>query len=1038
MNGCNFGVSIERGAFMFGNAKVRILAGALIVFGLVAVSSPLVLAQGTGEINGRVVDAKTNQPLGYANVVIVGTSRGAMSLDDGRFTLPGVPAGTYTVKVMMMGYKTVERSGVVVNAGQKVQVDITLEETIVATTQVINVIGEREAVDVTSSDVRSGVTSEQIQEMPVDNAVDAIALKTGVVKTGDELHARGGRSGEIQMQIDGVPVDDPLGGGAVEVGMLGVQGSDFIAGGMDAEYGNAQSGVINIQTKEGGPVFGGEFRYMTDDFGRQDKTYTNFDRVSLGFGGPTPWRTLRYYVSTEASFMDGENNTVEMRPEHEVTDWLKWRERMSQSYNLQGKLTWNESPYKITGEAIYQKDNYDTYYHNWNIKGYVQKLYMFQRLRKLQSGVDRYEFGGLWTQYEGSWLAAVEDPSKPPNPRFIIVEQLVRDPETGQQQLVEYVNFRAVDIPVPGRTEPITLLWDEAILDENNQIVGYRPWVLFEGFQFPESRFSNFQNDSSYVFFNSASRTPETADKNLQLKLGFNHNLSDKLLYSINVSRAEFLQTRTVDGKSPEEYSTAGLPTTLPDGTVLQGGVSQAVWYTDSNNPYFVTAYDYPYYRNRASVTWLAKGDLTSEQLKGHRMKTGVQFLYNDLNQDDRTEPGRTRLNTETGVYQQGRNVNQFHNFNPEAAFYVQDKWDYEGMVVNAGVRLEYFSTGNNTEIEINSADVNPTVMTDKFNWSPRLGFAFPITDRDKFFFHYGRFTQWPNHAFLFATQDAIGTFGTLGNPNLGEELTVSYQAGISHQFTEDIQGNFVVFNKDIYGLVSSTRVTDDSTNIQSIRFINKTYASSRGLEISIEKRLTQHFGFEAYYTYSFADGVASDADFGRSAEGLTHLPTNELPLDWDQRHTFNFTLRLQDRNNWGATMIYSYGSGLPWTPFDRFARLQDPASENSRRLPTVHQMSLQGRKKFSVYGRELTLFFEGRNLLDEDILLPGGDAPAVYPGMVVATMDGGSYLTETGRNGGAYLQDIDDDGRDDFVPVNDPTVWQEHRVWRVGFGFEF
>jgi outer membrane receptor protein involved in Fe transport len=328
--------------------------------------------------------------------------------------------------------------------------------------------------------------------------------------------------------------------------------------------------------------------------------------------------------------------------------------------------------------------------------------------------------------------------------------------------------------------------------------------------------------------------------------------------------------------------------------------------------------------------------------------------------------------------------------------------------------------------------------MTDKFNWSPRLGFAFPITDRDKFFFHYGRFTQWPNHAFLFATQDAIGTFGTLGNPNLGEELTVSYQAGISHQFTEDIQGNFVVFNKDIYGLVSSTRVTDDSTNIQSIRFINKTYASSRGLEISIEKRLTQHFGFEAYYTYSFADGVASDADFGRSAEGLTHLPTNELPLDWDQRHTFNFTLRLQDRNNWGATMIYSYGSGLPWTPFDRFARLQDPEAENSLRLPAAHMLSLQGRKKFSIYGRELTLFFEGRNLFDQDILLPGGDAPGVYPGMPVATMDGGSYLTETGRYGGAYLQDIDEDGVDDFVPVNDPTVWQEHRIWRVGFGFEF
>jgi outer membrane receptor protein involved in Fe transport len=283
-----------------------------------------------------------------------------------------------------------------------------------------------------------------------------------------------------------------------------------------------------------------------------------------------------------------------------------------------------------------------------------------------------------------------------------------------------------------------------------------------------------------------------------------------------------------------------------------------------------------------------------------------------------------------------------------------------------------------------------------------------------------------------------VGSIGTLGNPNLEPELTVSYQAGISHQFTDDIAANFVVFNKDIYGLISSTRVTDDSTGVQAFRFVNRTYASSRGVELSLEKRLTRRLGFEVYYTYSFADGVASDADFGRSAEGLTHLPTEEFPLDWDQRNTFNVTLRLQDRNKWGATMIYQYGSGLPWTPVDRFARLNDPAWENSRRLEPTHKLSIQGRKLFNVYGRELTLFFEGRNLLDEDVLLPGGDAPAAFPGLLAATMDGGSYLTETGEYGGAFLQDQDGDGRDDFTPVFDPTIWETHRLWRLGLGFEF
>jgi len=1024
---------------MFGNAKVRILAGAFVALALLCLFCPTAFAQGTGTIAGKIIDQKTKQPLGYANVVIVGTAKGAMSLENGEFSVPGVPVGTYTIKAMMMGYKTIEMPAVAVNSGETTELTFTMEETIVAETQVIEVLGERKMIEVTSSDVRAAVSDEQILEMPVDNAIDAIALTTGIVRTGDDLHARGGRSGEIQMQIDGVQVNDPLSGSAMEVGLLGVQGSEIVTGGMDAEYGNAQSGVINITTKEGGSVFGGEFRYMTDDFGRQDKTYTNFDRVSLGLGGPTPWKSLRYYVSGEATFYDGENVTSRPRVEHKITEWFKARDRMNHQMNLQSKVSWNKAPYKVTVEGIYQYSKQEQYQHEWNVEGYVQKVYYFQRLRKTGTGNERYAFAGVTVQLEGPWLDKINDPNQQPNPRNVIVEQLARDPETNEQTLIVHENFRAVDI------NDATILWDEAIVDGNGAVQGFRPWILFEGFQHPFSQFSNFQDDSSYVFFNSPSSTADVKNNNFQLKFDFNHNLSEDLLYTVKFSRLEFNRLQSVNGKSPAQYNSAGLASELPStdletggNTVLENGISQATWYTDPDFPYFVTAYDMPYYLERNTVTYLAKADITSEQVKGHRIKGGVQFIYNNMVQDERVFPAQTRRRAEDNTVQQGLNVNQFNNFNPEGAAYVQDKWEYEGMVVNAGLRFEFFSTGNNDEILINNSAIGKEVKKNKYNWSPRLGFAFPITDRDKFFFHYGRFTQWPSNNYLFATQDAIGAIGTLGNPNLDPELTVSYQAGISHQFTEDVAANFVVFNKDIYGLVSSTRVTDDSTGIQSYRWINRTYASSRGLEISLEKRLTRRFGFETYYTYSFADGVASDADFGRSAQGLTHLPTDELPLNWDQRHTFNLTLRLQDRNNWGATAVYQYGSGLPWTPVDRFARLQDPKLENSRRLDQVHRLSIQGRKKFNIYGRELTLFFEGRNLFDQDILLPGGDAPSVFPGMEVAQMDGGSYLTETGRFGGAYLQDLDDDGRDDFVPVNDPTVFEQHRVWRLGFGFEF
>jgi outer membrane receptor protein involved in Fe transport len=1037
---------------MFRGQEKRGLIVTIVALVLVCGFQTALLAQ-TGTISGTVRDEE-GKPLAYANVIIDGTTLGAMSLADGKFTIPGVPAGTYKIRAMMMGYKTAEKNSVKISGGETTDLNFQLEQTIVAKTQEIVVTADKPMVEVTESKVTAQVTGDQLEEMPVDDVLEAVALKAGIVKQGDEMHVRGGRGGEVQIQIDGVPVDDPLGGSTVGVGILGTSGSEIVSGGMDAEYGDAQSAVINITTKEGGRRFGGEFRYFTDDFGRQDKTYTNFDRVSLGFGGPTWWRSFRYYVSGEATFSDTENSTIEPRTEHKITDWFKFRERQTEAYNLQSKLSYNRQRIKLTAEAIVSRSKRDQYINNWNVSGYVSKVWMFQGLGLLvepQPGEQEImEFTRLRGIPHGPW-AEIEDPIQREqvlNIRPVTVRDQVRDPVTGQAIPITYDNFRAADIGTGD--DVITVVWDEAVYAEDGTtFLYYKPWALFEGYQFPYSQFQPFLRDpagadTSFVAFNSATRTPEIISNNLQFKLGFNHNITSKLLYSLKVSRLQLKTKSAVTDAfgnqiGPGDYATAGLQTDLP-GTTDDGEtiITNAQFYTDDDEPYLVTAYDYPFYANQKTVQYLMRGDITSEQLKGHRIKSGLQLIYNRLEDDERTFPGQTRENQETGLVQQGLNVNRYTNYNAEGALYAQDKWEYEGMVVNGGLRFEWFSTGNNDEIKIYNADIDPSVDRYKWNISPRLGFAFPITDRDKFFFHYGRFTQWPSRVYLFKTQDAIGSAGTLGNPNLEPELTVSYQAGISHQFTDDVAGNFVVFNKDIYGLVSSTLVTDDSTGIQSFRYINKTYASSRGLELSLEKRLTRRLGFEVYYTYSFADGVASDADFGRSAEGLTHLPTEELPLDWDQRHTFNVTLRLQDRNKWGATAIYQYGSGVPWTPFDRYARLQDPENENSRRLEPTHQLSVQGRKQFNVYGRELTLFFEGRNLLDDDVLLPFGVSPGAFPGMLFATMDNGSYLTETGRYGGAYLQDIDDDGLNEFNPVYDPTIWQQHRIWRLGIGFEF
>jgi hypothetical protein len=69
---------------------------------------------GFGSVSGFVFVGTDTCPVGYANVVLTGTQLGAMTDSTGYFRMPGVPAGSYTIKIMAMGHESLEVSGVVV------------------------------------------------------------------------------------------------------------------------------------------------------------------------------------------------------------------------------------------------------------------------------------------------------------------------------------------------------------------------------------------------------------------------------------------------------------------------------------------------------------------------------------------------------------------------------------------------------------------------------------------------------------------------------------------------------------------------------------------------------------------------------------------------------------------------------------------------------------------------------------------------------------------------------------------------------------
>ncbi len=182
----------------------------LVVFIMVIMTLHVADAREIGSLFGIVTDRETGAPIPYANVIIVGTKMGGMTLTDGTFVINAVPAGVYTIKAMMMSYRPVEIHGVVVEAGITTRVDFQLEVTIVAKTQEIVVEAELPQILVTESDVSHRLSENEIHKLPVDDVVEALALKSGIVKTGDQLHVRGGRSGAAVFQIDGTPAHDPF------------------------------------------------------------------------------------------------------------------------------------------------------------------------------------------------------------------------------------------------------------------------------------------------------------------------------------------------------------------------------------------------------------------------------------------------------------------------------------------------------------------------------------------------------------------------------------------------------------------------------------------------------------------------------------------------------------------------------------------------------------------------------------------------------------------------------------------------------------
>ena len=291
--------------FFKGKVAVAIAGLAFLVF----LSVPA-LAGLTGKISGTVIDAETGTELPGASIRIDGTTMGNMAGPDGSYFIINVPPGTYSVTASIIGYISVTVKEVQVITDRTSEIDYKLKASAIEV-KGVTVVGKRKIIekDVTAS-VRT-ISTEDIKNMPVKEISEILATQVGFVTKANELHIRGGRAGEALYIVDGVETRDLLGGigkvtGGMNVSSANIEEVSVMKGGFDPEYGNVQSAVISLITKEGSSkITSGHFEFITDDFGtpKLNDYSRNSDRVEFSISGPDPFLTTQFLPSIGIKFL---------------------------------------------------------------------------------------------------------------------------------------------------------------------------------------------------------------------------------------------------------------------------------------------------------------------------------------------------------------------------------------------------------------------------------------------------------------------------------------------------------------------------------------------------------------------------------------------------------------------------------------------------------------------------------------------------------------------------------------------------------------
>lgn len=777
----------------------------------------------SGKISGYVSDASTKEPLIGANIIIPGTTIGAATDIEGFFVILNVPPGNYELRASMIGYKPQVITNVRVNINQTTELKFELPSELIET-EVVVVTAKTPVVqkDVSASTVNINV--KQIENLPVTSVSAVVSLQAGIQ---GGLVVRGGASNQTAFMLNGMTLRDerdntPYTG----VSLTAVEEIQVQTGGFNAEYGNIRSGLINVVTKEG----------KTDKY--SVNVITRISPPTRKFFGDSPnsrnsfW--IRPYVDDAVAWTGTENGA-----------WDKYTQRQYPKFE-----GWNS----IAAKTLLDNDP-----NNDLTPLAAQKLFLFQHRKVTDPESPDYDID---LSIAGPFPFVSKELG---NLRFLLAFRAARENYIIPLSRTNYNDYN-IQFKLTSDLQKGMKITFDGLLGKaqgtNNNNEGL-PGI----FRSPES-IASLMSRVSYIdtrIFASDYWAPSIVDKNL-FGAKFTHVLSPSSFYEIYLSR--FSSSYNTNPGRPRDTSKVFL-----FGNSYYVDEGPYGWFQFPSNSIEGMRMGVGMSNSRDSskvAVYTLRADFNSQLDKYNNIKAGVEFVYTD----NQVNYGSVDI-----YLPSGRSNSRWNSTPTKGAFYVQDKLEFEGMIANLGLRLDYSHAGGEwyvfdpynkafaSEFSLGIDTILSKQPTDKIvNLSPRLGIAFPITVSSKLYFNYGHFRSMPTpeNLYLIRRFSDNNAVTRIASPNNPLPKTVAYELGYEQSLFDEYLIRVAGYYKDVTFQPNLVRYTsrDNKVNYQITQ--SNSYEDIRGFELTLSKNrgnwvqgfinytymvsTSGYFGFGQYY----------------------------------------------------------------------------------------------------------------------------------------------------------------------------------------------